>query len=163
MDNKVKIKSTVNHKVVIKDNDLRIKRVWEKRGAVKTIPFDALEELIYNPGVEYLFRQGMLDIEDLEVKKALGLEPEDALEPVNTIIFDNKKMDRLMTKMPLSEFKMAVNKAPKEQVRLLVDYAIAKEYTDFEKCEYLKKLVQVDIISAIKLNRDAKEEVEPIM
>ena len=67
-----------------------------------------------------------------------------------------------MTKMPLSEFKMAVNKAPKEQVRLLVDYAIAKEYTDFEKCEYLKKLVQVDIISAIKLNRDAKEEVEPI-
>lgn len=162
MNKKVKIKSLTNGQVVIKNDDLRVRRVWERKGAVKTIDLEVLEELIYDPGVEYMFRQGMLDIEDLEVKKAIGLEPEDATEPVNIIIFDEKKMDRLMTVMPFYEFKAEVDKAPIEQVRTLVEHAIQKEHTDFEKCEYLKKLTQVDVINAIKLNRAAKEEVGPI-
>lgn len=162
MNKKVKIKSLTNGQVVIKNDDLRVRRVWERKGAVKTIDLEVLEELIYDPGVEYMFRQGMLDIEDLEVKKAIGLEPEDATEPVNIIIFDEKKMDRLMTVMPFYEFKAEVDKAPIEQVRALVEHAIRKEHTDFEKCEYLKKLTQVDVINAIKLNRAAKEEVGPI-
>ena len=162
MNKKVKIKSLIGGRVVVKNDDLRVKRVWERRGAVKTIDFDTLEELIYDPGVEYMFTQGILDIEDLEVKKALGLEPEDATEPTNIIIFDKPKMDRLMTRMPLAEFKAEVRKAPIEQVRLLVEYAIAKEYTDVEKCEFLRELTQTDIISAIKLNRQAKETVGPI-
>lgn len=162
MNKKVKITSLVNGKVIIKNDDLRVKRVWERKGAIKAIDFDVLEELIYDPGVEYMFRQGILDIEDLEVKKALGLEPEDAVEPVNIIIFNEKKMDRLMTVMPLSEFRVELNKAPIEQIRSLVEYCIAKEYTDFEKCEILKSYTGVDIINAIKLNRQAKEEVGPI-
>ena len=162
MNKKVKIISLTNGKVIIKNNELRIKRVWERKGAVKTIDFDVLEELIYDPGVEYMFTQGILDIEDLEVKKALGLEPEDATEPVNIIILTEKKMDRLMTVMPLSEFRNELNKVPMEQIRRLVEYCIAKEYTDFEKCELLKKFTGVDVINAIKLNRQAKEEVGPI-
>lgn len=162
MNKKVKIESLTNGKIVIQSDEFRLRRVWERRGAVKTIDFDVLEELIYDPGVEYMFKQGILGIDDLEVKKALGLEPEDAEEPVNIITFDEKKMDRLMKVMPLSEFKAEINKAPIEQVRLLVEYAIEKEYTDFEKCEYLKELTQTDIITAIKLNRKAKEEVDPI-
>ena len=162
MEKKVKIKNLTGGQVVVINDDLKVRRTWERRGAVKTIDFDVLEELIYDPGVEYMFKQGILGIEDLEVKKALGLEPEDATEPVNIITFDDKKMDRLMTVMPLHEFKAEVEKAPIEQVRLLVEYAIKKEYTDFEKCEILKSLTQVDVINAIKLNRAAKEEVGPI-
>ena len=162
MEKKVKIKNLTGGQVVVINDDLKVRRTWERRGAVKTIDFDILEELIYDPGVEYMFKQGILGIEDLEVKKALGLEPEDATEPVNIITFDDKKMDRLMTVMPLHEFKAEVEKAPIEQVRLLVEYSIKKEYTDFEKCEILKSLTQVDVINAIKLNRAAKEEVGPI-
>ena len=162
MEKKVKIKNLTGGQVVVINDDLKVRRTWERRGAVKTIDFDVLEELIYDPGVEYMFKQGILGIEDLEVKKALGLEPEDATEPVNIITFDDKKMDRLMTVMPLHEFKAEVEKAPIEQVRLLVEYAVKKEYTDFEKCEILKSLTQVDVINAIKLNRAAKEEVGPI-
>lgn len=163
MENKkIKITSLVNAQVFIKNDDLKVKRTWERKGAVKTIDFDVLQELIYDPGVEYMFTQGILDIEDLEVKKALGLEPEDATEPVNIIIFDEKKMDRLMNAMPLSEFKTEVKKAPMEQIRSLVEYAIEKEYTNFEKCEFLRELTNIDIINAIKLNRQANEEVGPI-
>lgn len=162
MEKKIKIKSLTNGKVVIKNDDLRVKRTWERKGAIKTIDFDVLEELIYDPGVEYMFKQGILDIEDLAVKKALGLEPEDATEPVNIIIFDDQKMDRLMTRMPFSEFKTEIKKAPIEQIRSLVEYSIEKEYTNFEKCEFLKDIVHVDIINAIKLKRSAQEEVGPI-
>lgn len=162
MEKKIKIKSLINGKVVIKNDDLRVKRTWERKGAIKTIDFDVLEELIYDPGVEYMFKQGILDIEDLSVKKALGLEPEDATEPVNIIIFDDQKMDRLMTRMPFPEFKAEVKKAPIEQIRSLAEYSIEKEYTDFEKCEFLKDIVHVDIINAIKLKRSAREEVGPI-
>ena len=80
MENKVKIENLVSSRVVLTMPEMRLRRVWEKKGAVKVIPFDQLEEAIYNPGVEALFRDGVLGIEDMEVKKALGLEPEDADE-----------------------------------------------------------------------------------
>ena len=162
MDKKIKIKSLSNGKIVINNPELRVRRVWEQMGAVKTIDFDTLAELIFDPGVEYMFKQGILGIDDLEVKKALGLEPEDATEPVNIITFDTKMMDRMMTHMPISEFKAEIDKAPLEQVRNLVEYSIDKEYTDFEKCEYLKKITQTDIITAIRLKKQAQEDVGPI-
>ncbi len=162
MEQKVKIESLVNGLVSINNSDLRIQRTWERKGAVKSIDLDVLEELIYDPGVEYMFRQGILAINDMDVKKKLGLEPEDAEEPVNIIIFDDNKMDRLMTRMPFYEFKQEVDRAPLEQVRNLVEYAIEHEYTDYEKCKYLQEKVQTNILAVIENNRKAKEEVGPI-
>ena len=37
MGKKVKIKSMVSGKVIVLNNDLRFKRIWEKKGTVKTI------------------------------------------------------------------------------------------------------------------------------
>lgn len=162
MGEKVKIKSLVNGTVGIRSDELRINRTWEKKGAVKPIDLEVLEELIYDPGVEYMFKEGILGIDDLEVKKKLGLEPEDADQPVNIIIFDDAKMDRLMKAMPFFEFKQEVKKAPYEQIRNLVDYSIQKEYTNFEKCEFLKEMTGTDIIKAIQLNRQDKEDLGPV-
>ena len=39
MDNKVKVKSLISSRVVISVPDMRLRRVWEKKGAVKIIPF----------------------------------------------------------------------------------------------------------------------------
>ena len=47
---------------------------------------------------------GMLYIEDMAVKKELGLEPEDAKEPVNIIVLSDKEMRHYIT-MPLAQFK----------------------------------------------------------
>ena len=160
MDNKVKIKNLVSSIVSIDVPDARLKRVWEKKGAVKTIPFEQLEEAMYDPGVEALFSNGVLGIDDMETKQKLGLEPEDAKEPVNIIILDDQQRKRYLTVMPLNEFKVEVQKLPTEQVKELAQFAIENELVDFDKDSILKEMVNIDVIKTIELNKADQEEIE---
>lgn len=156
MDKKVKVKSLVSHKVLLSVPELRLRRVWEKKNAVMTIPFDQLEEAMYSPGVENLFREGILGIDDMEVKIALGLEEEDATEPTNIIILSDQELERYLTVMPTFEFKAKIKDLPRQQIIELANYAITNEIANFEKAEVLKQYTGIDIVSAIKLNRDDK-------
>lgn len=160
MEDKVKIKNLISSRVNINIPDIRLNRVWEKKGAVKAIPFDQLEEAMYNPGVEALFTEGILGIEDMEVKKRLGLEPEDAEEPVNIIVLDDAQRKRYLTVMPKSEFKTKIRDLPLEQVKELAQYAIENEIADFDKAEIIKKMIGTDIISSIQLKKADEEKIE---
>jgi hypothetical protein len=160
MDTKVKVKSLVSSRVVLSVPDLRLKREWEKKGAVKTIPFDQLEEAMYDPGVEFLFKEGALGIDDMEVKIALGLEDEGVVEPTNIIVLDDNQRERYLKNMPMPEFRQEVKKLPHEQLVELAYYAIEHEIANFDKSELLLKLTDIDILSAIKLNRDNNEVVK---
>ena len=160
MDTKVKVKSLVSSRVVLSIPDLRLKREWERKGAVRTIPFDQLEEAMYDPGVEFLFREGVLGIDDMEVKIALGLEEEGATEPTNIIALDDNQSERYLRNMPMPEFRQEVKKLPHEQLVELAYYAIEHEIANFDKSELLLKLTDIDILSAIKLNRDNNEVVK---
>lgn len=153
MDKKVKVVSLVSQRVVLTVPDLRLRRVWERKGAVAVIPFEQLEEAMYSPGVENLFKNGILGIDDMETKIALGLEPEGAKAPVNIITL-NDEQKRYLTVMPLHEFKEEIKKLPIEQINELAAYAIEHEILDFDKSEIIKKYVDVDIMRAVKLNRD---------
>ena len=153
MDKKVKVASLVSQRVVLTVPDLRLRRVWEKKGAVMTIPFEQLEEAMYSPGVENLFRNGLLGIDDMEVKIALGLEPEGAKEPTNIITLDDEQRKRYLTVMPLHEFKEKLRELPIEQINELAAYAIEHEILNFDKSEEIKKYVNVDVMRAVQLNR----------
>lgn len=155
-DTKIKIKSMTNGRCGINIPELRLKRTWEKKGAIKEIDFDTLSQAIYYPGVEYMIKQGILCIEDMSAKIALGLEESE--ESNNIIILSDSQRDRFLKVLPFDEFKMEVSKLGWEQLQELVDYAIQKEYMDINKCEFLKKLTQIDIIRAIQLNRAEQEE-----
>lgn len=158
MEEKVRVVNLISSRVNIDLPEVRLKRIWEKRGAVKTIPFEQLEEAMYNPGVEALFKEGILGIEDLEIKKKLGLEPEDATEPVNIITLDDIQRKRYLTVMPLAEFKNKIKELPLEQIRELAQFAIDNELVDFEKSEIIKKITSTDIIGTIQMNKADKEE-----
>lgn len=160
MENKVKVVNLISSRVNINIPDIRLNRIWERKGAVKVIPFDQLEEAMYNPGVEALFREGILGIEDLEIKKALGLEPDDATEPVNIIVLNDNQRKRYLTVMPTSEFKAKVKELPIEQVRELAKYAIDNEIAAFDKAEIIKKMIGTDIIGTIQLNKADTEKIE---
>ena len=69
-------------------------------------------------------------------------------------------MKRMMTVMPVFEFKEEIKTVPKEQVLNLVDYAVEHEYSDINKCDVLKEMTGIDVISAIRLNREDKEPVK---
>ena len=156
MDKKVKVVSLVSHRVILTVPELRLRRVWERKGAAALIPFEQLEEAMYNPGVEALFRNGTLGIDDMEVKIALGLEPEGAKEPVNIVTLNDEQRKRYLTVMPLHEFKEKLAELPREQITELAAYAIENKIMDYDKSEEIKKYVDVDIMTAIKLNRDAE-------
>ena len=159
MDKKVKVTNLVSRRVNITLPEMRFRRVWETKGAVRTIPFDELEEAMYNPGVEALFRNGVLGIEDMSVKKELGLEPEDAEEPVNIITLNDAQRKRYLTVMPLPEFKENLKKLSIDQVRELAQYAIENEIMDYDKSEAVLKRAGVDIIGTIQLNKADKEQL----
>lgn len=161
MEDKVKIVSLVSGRVVLSVPELRLKRVWDKKGAVKIIPFDQLQEALYEPGVTELFEGGCLGIDNMEQKIALGLEPEGAEEPVNIITIDDAQRKRYLTVLPFVEFKEKIKELPREQIEELANFAIENEIADFEKSEVLRQYTGKDIIGAIKLNRDdraAREE-----
>ncbi len=154
----VTVISTVNGVVGIYLPDLRFKKEWTRKGQRQKIDKDLLQDIMYDPGSEYMFRTGMLYIEDMNIKKEIGLEPEEATEPVNIIILDEQQLHRYLTVMPLHEFKENVKKLSIEQAKNLVDYAVQKETITFDKAEFLEKITGLNAMSMIQLNRKNKED-----
>ena len=154
----VTVISTVNGMVGIYLPDLRFKKEWTRKGQRQKIDKDLLQDIMYDPGSEYMFRTGMLYIEDMNIKKEIGLEPEEATEPVNIIILDEQQLHRYLTVMPLHEFKENVKKLSIEQAKNLVDYAVQKETITFDKAEFLEKITGLNAMSMIQLNRKNKED-----
>ena len=157
MENKqVMVTNMAKSRIVINVPDLRLKRVWEKKGAKKPVDFETLQQAIYDPSVEYLLREGILVIDDMEVKIALGLEEEGATTP-SIIVLTDADLQRYLTAMPIFEFRQKVRELGREQIQALVDYAIENELTPMDKCDILKEMTQTDIIRAVQLNREDKE------
>lgn len=154
---KVVIISNTNH-IGVNLPDIRFSRKWATKGAKIAVEKEIFEQMMYDPGTRYMFESGMLYIEDLEIKKEVGLEPEDATKPVNIIILDDKQRQRYMTVMPTEEFIASIKKLGYEELQNLADYAIEHELVgDLKKCDELQKLIGKDIIGAIRLNKLDKE------
>ena len=154
---KIRVISKHQGPISVNISDLRFKREWPNKGASVLIEKETLEEMMYDSGFKYMIDTGMLYIEDLEVKKELGLEPEDATEPVNIIVLNDNDMKRMMTAMPQFEFDAKLKTLNYEQMLALADFAIRNELGDFGKCDAIKKACGKDILTAIKLNREDKE------
>ena len=150
MNKKVMVKNNSSSTVVLCVPDLGFSRIFEKKGATKPIPFEVLSQGMYNDGVEKLFKYGLLSIEDKEARIELGLEED-------IVTLSDSQMKRLLTIAPLHDLKETCKTLKSQQILDLVYFAIGNEIGDFEKTEYLKKLTNIDIVQAIRLNRAAKE------
>lgn len=158
-NNKVTIISTTNARVVVNNPNLRFKRVWEKRNARITIDKEVFQELLYANDFRNLIDSGVLYIENMDIKKEVGLEPEEAAEPVNIIVLTEKQQERLLKTAPFSELKETCEKLPTEQLKELVSFAIANEINmDMNKLDYLQAKTGKDILKAIQLNRSLRAE-----
>ena len=159
MEKKVKVINMSNGRVVVNSPELKFRRVWERKGAVVTIDFSILEELKYNIGFERLLQNGMLYIEDMDTKKELGLEPMEADEPVNIIVLSDEQKEEVLTG-DLNDLKEILSKLSKDQKTDLTQFAIAKEITDFRVNDILKRETGIDVLNAIRINRDLEEAVK---
>lgn len=139
---KVKIISKYSGSVLVKIPDLNFRRELIARGSSFTVDSELLQEMMYDYGFRYMIESGMLYIDDLQVKKDLSLEPEDATEPVNPLPLEEPQKKHTMTVMPINEFKGFIKKLTYEQMLALSDYAIYNELGDFQKHKSSKKLVK---------------------
>lgn len=150
-DNKVIVKCTVNHMVSVNVPSVPFKREWIGKDATQKIDKEILEQIMYDPGVKYMFDNGLLYIEDMSVKQELGLEPEDAEEPVNIIILTDKQKRNILINVSFDEFKDWVDKLSVDQTIELAQYAIDNKILDIERDEYIKDKCGRDIITAVRL------------
>ena len=122
------------------------------------VPFGILEEGMYDTGFGNMLRDGDLYIEDMAVKRELGLEPDEAKEPENIIILTDNKMLYLMKTASLEELRSTLSKVSIEQANNLAQYAIENEYNNLDKAEIIKERTGIDIIKSILLERANKEK-----
>ena len=158
MENMVNIKSTVKALVSINVPTLNLRRSWPKKGAIQKIPFDILEQAYFEPGVEYLFKTGVLYIEDMEVKRALGLEDPEAEAPTAIIDLTDDYMKKLLTATPLKDFREEVEKLSHEQIKELVQFAVEIGVTDYHRSKLLQEKTGFDVMKAAIAHKEEEAE-----
>lgn len=97
MENKkIMVVSNTIGEVSINIPSMHFRRVWERKGARKPIDAEILREIIYDPGVEKMFKMGILYIEDMPTKIELDLEPMGAEKPTNIVILTDEQRQKLL-------------------------------------------------------------------
>lgn len=158
MSDKVKVISQYNGRCGIDNGDLRISRRWPARGSHVMFDKEVLEELMYDPAFKNMIDEGYLYIENLEVKKELGIEPEEATA-AKIIYLSDKELDRYWKIMPLSQFKVEVKKLTKVQLDSLADYAILHgDDGSIQKANYLTEITGRNILKGIELRKTITAE-----
>lgn len=159
---RIKIKSGANGIINLFDRYSRLDMTWNKKGSIKPVELGKLKEAVWAQGVANLFIDGYLLIDEKDSKDILielGLETptEDAdEEPIINVLTDPMRK-RLMTSAPLGEFKETLKTLNYEQLQLLAEYAIENSYIDYDRCDYIKTLIGVDIIKAVELKKKTAE------
>ena len=128
-------------------------RVWNKKGQKLPVSKDVLREAIYEPGIEYMFKKGILYIDDMEMKIELGLEAPGTTSPTEVLPVDDKYLNRVLKLMPISEMKAAIDKMSIVQKQELVDYASKQNDIQLDRLAIVSDKCNVDILKTIELNR----------
>lgn len=157
MNEKVIVTSMVNGIVGITMPNSRIKKIWPKKGTKLPVEKDFLREAIYEPGVEYMFKKGILYMDDMDFKIELGLEPEGTTKPTEIIPVDEKYLHRVLKLMPISEMKTAVAKMSDNQKKELLDFTVEQNDIQLDRLNVIKELTGIDVLKVIELKRQKGE------
>jgi hypothetical protein len=158
MNERVMVTSMVSGRIGLVLPRLHINKVWPKKGTKLPVEKEVLREAIYEPGVEYMFKQGLLYIDDMDFKIELGLEEEGTKAPTNVIPMDEKYMSRVLKLMPIAEMKKAISGMNDNQKRELIDFASEQNDISFDRMDVIKKLTGIDVVKVIELKRSKGEE-----
>lgn len=132
-------------------------RVWNKKGQKLPVSKDILREAIYEPGVEYMFKNGILYIEDMDFKIELGLESEGTKIPTQILPMDDKYMNRVLKLMPIADMKKAIDSMSQVQKQELVDFAVLQNDIQLDRIKIVSEKCGVDILRTIELSRQKGE------
>lgn len=148
---KIVVKNTTLHPINILLPDIKFSRTWPAEGSFK-VPFEVLQEAIYDRGFMVFIENGMLFIDNKEARVALGLEEEEA-EPVVKLL-TKAQLTKLLKATPVPEFDAQVRQLTKEQCLTMIDIALEQRSVDMNKAAILKEITGIDTIKAIELKNE---------
>ena len=151
------VTNTTNHPILIELPDSKFRRTWQANSAFK-VDIDILREAVYDTGFKAFLDDGVLFIEEKEIRVDLGLEEADAEKPFVTIL-KPAQMTRLIKAAEIKEFRETLAEITKEQALSLVDLAIKEKSISMEKLIALKEKTGIDVVKAIELERQNEENV----
>lgn len=157
MNEKVMVTSMVSGVVGITLPNLLFSKTWPKKGSKLPIDKEILRQAIYEPGVEYMFKHGILYMDDMEFKIELGLEEEGTTTPKNIVPIDEKFLDRLLKKMPVYEMKQHLKTMNDTQLRELIDYATSQNDIQIDRLGAIKEVTGIDLFKVIELRSQKGE------
>ena len=149
------VTNTTNHPILIELPESKFRRTWQKDSSIK-VDLEILREAIYDVGFKAFIDEGVLFIEEKEIRVELGLEEEDAKKPFITIL-KPAQMTRLIKAATIDEFKTTLSEITKEQALSLVDLAISEKSISMDKLMALKEKTGIDVVKAIELERQNEE------
>lgn len=152
------VTNTTNHSVLIQLPESKFRRTWQKESSIK-VDLEILREAIYDTGFKAFIDEGVLFIEEKEIRVELGLEEEDSEKPFITIL-KPAQMTRLIKAATIEEFKTTLTEITKEQALSLVDMAIKDKSISMDKLMALKEKTGIDVMKAIELERQNEEDVK---
>lgn len=159
MNDKIFVTSMANSIVGFSIPERHFTRTWPRKGTRLPIEKELLLEAIYQPGVEYLFRKGILYIDDMDFKIELGLEqPETTTENATILALDDKLAMRIIKFMPVSEARVTIEKLSDVQKQELVDFAAKhSDELDMSHIDIINKLCKTDLLKIISLRKTTEE------
>lgn len=151
------VTSASNHTVVMHIPEMLISKTWTKRGQKYPFDFEQLIQAYYNPSVEYLFKAGLLTVDDKDFLKQVGLMTED--EQIDVVPLTEALLNRLIKHMPLSEVKKTLSTLSHSQLVEVGEYAVV-HYTELnlDRVDLLTKATGKDLLKAIENYKKAQEE-----
>lgn len=159
MSEKVTVISNARSLVSICIPDLKLNKTWPKKGAKVLIDKEVLEEAMFDPGVDYMFKSGLLCVKDMQTKIDLGLEEEGATVPKNVPFMDDAmKAEYMSSKKQGWELKEALEKLSYEGKKDFCDYVIQNELMDGIKSKIIKEVCGVDTIHSIQMKQANEAE-----
>ena len=151
MNEKVIVTSMVSGNVGLTLPHLRFGKTWPKKGTKLPIDKEILREAIYDPGVEYMFKNGILYIDDMDFKIELGLEEEGAKAPTAIVPLDEKYLERVLKRMPVAEMRKVIKEMNSNQIRELIDYACGQNDIQIDRVNAIKEITGTDLFKVIEL------------
>lgn len=147
-DRKVLVRNVSNGSVTIYLPNENFRRTFENRGSKVSVPFDILFEGLSESGVEVLFKDGYLMIDNKQDRIDLGLEEADEEIFAEKVKSDEEILAILRTREPI-KIKALLEGLAIEQKKNVAMLAIKNKITDYGTVELIKRMTSIDVAKAV--------------
>lgn len=153
----VRFRNTADKKVVVVSPTLNLRREFPTKGVIQEIPFEMVEQLMFDAGFLNLINSGVLYIDNMEDKIDLGIEAPDTEIPTNVVVFSDAEKVRLLTQATREQFLERLSHVTYEEAAELVRFAAKNDIYNPEKSEILKEITGMDVVGMIAKKREFEE------